>query len=190
MKELNKFLNKALVIVVLVILAGFGYVKFQEQQGSKKLVTEVKSKGLTADEQDAIVNKHLQQTQTDDLKKRFGNASVEKAALAEIAKIKAEIDFKKQKEAEKLAQEKQVANPEPENFYASPAELIRAQDYQREMEKKRQRAELEEYKRQFIENARRGGFEIEVNDNLDVIKATPIREPSGQNDSYDAYQTD
>lgn len=43
----------------------------------------------------------------------------------------------------------------------------------------------QEYARQFIENARRDGFEIELNDDLEVIRATPIRKPSNDIDEVD-----
>lgn len=43
-------------------------------------------------------------------------------------------------------------------------------------------AEKAEYRRQYIENARAGGYLIELSENFEIIKATKIRKPSQQSD--------
>lgn len=62
--------------------------------------------------------------------------------------------------------------------YESPNAVIQGQMFDQD---KRQQYELEykkEYVRQFVENARRNGYEVTVNENFVVTKVAPIRQPS------------
>ncbi len=42
-----------------------------------------------------------------------------------------------------------------------------------------------EYARQYIENARKGGYDIELSNDLEVIRVTPLRHPSEEVDSFE-----
>lgn len=67
-------------------------------------------------------------------------------------------------------------NSEP----TTPDEVVQAELYLREQANQYDAAYREEYARQFVENARRGGYRVKLSDDLSrVISVQPIRNPSG-----------
>ncbi|MNL05062.1 hypothetical protein D3C87_1256430 [compost metagenome] len=80
--------------------------------------------------------------------------------------------------------EKQAEEP------TTPAEVVQAELYYRQQANQYDEAYREEYARQFIENARRGGYRIKLSDDLSrVIQVQPIRNPSGVNTGFEGGGT-
>jgi len=80
--------------------------------------------------------------------------------------------------------EKQPGEP------STPDEVVQAELYNREQANQYDQAYREEYARQFIENARRGGYKVRLSDDLSrVIQVQPIRNPSGANTGFDGGGT-
>ncbi len=59
-----------------------------------------------------------------------------------------------------------------------PNDIIQNELFNQQQWDEYSKAYREEYAKQFIENARRGGYKIILNDDFKVISATPIRKPS------------
>lgn len=70
--------------------------------------------------------------------------------------------------------------PKQEGLPSTPDEVVQAELYLREQANQYDEAYREEYARQFVENARRGGYRVKLSDDLSrVISVQPIRNPSG-----------
>ena len=160
----------------MIIIAGsFFYFK-------SKPVVDSNGVKLSTLEVDKVVNKYIQQTSTESLRQKLlADRAIEKARQ-KIAELNEANRIRQQKELEKIPVERQIWREaevrveQPQVQQPSKAvsgELGMSDDEKRE------------YARQYIENARRGGYAIELNDNLEVIKWTPLRKPS-QDDSYES----
>lgn len=73
---------------------------------------------------------------------------------------------------------------------STPDEVVQAELYNRQQANQYDEAYREEYARQFIENARRGGYKVRLSDDLSrVIQVQPIRNPSGANTGFEGGGT-
>ncbi|MBX3034952.1 MAG: hypothetical protein KF865_13615 [Bdellovibrionaceae bacterium] len=63
---------------------------------------------------------------------------------------------------------------------ANPADLIHHQLFEEQNSRQQSAAYRKEYARQFVENARRGGWEIRLDDDYKVISVRRLRQPSNQ----------
>lgn len=70
----------------------------------------------------------------------------------------------------------------------SPAEVIQMEMYKQKMQEQADEAYRQEYARQFKENALRNGYEIELDQNLEVISVKPLRQPSSSQPSDYDYE--
>lgn len=68
----------------------------------------------------------------------------------------------------------------PQALPNDPMNLVQQQLFQAQATKTYDEAYRKEYARQFIENARRGGYEIQLSDDYRVISVKPIRSPSSR----------
>ncbi len=72
-------------------------------------------------------------------------------------------------------------NRYPKNLQVqTPDAVIQGQLSDEDRRREYEAAYREEYAKQFIENARRNGYEVLLNDKLVVISVRPIRNPSGE----------
>lgn len=122
---------------------------------------------------DRLVNQHLQETNRKMLRDKADPKQAIEAALRDANKLKEKPPAPPQipREADGLAKfQNSQAEKNLKQLRNQPSTLSR-----------------EEYARQYIENARRDGFEIELSDDLEVIRATPIRKPSQEIDMVDIH---
>lgn len=70
----------------------------------------------------------------------------------------------------------------------SPSEVIQMEMYKQKMQEQADEAYRQEYARQFKENALRNGYEIELDQNLEVISVKPLRQPSSSQPSDYDYE--
>jgi hypothetical protein len=62
----------------------------------------------------------------------------------------------------------------------SPHEIVQGELFNEQETEAYTQAYKQEYARQFIENARRGGYEVQLSDDFRVLSVKPYRRPSGQ----------
>lgn len=68
----------------------------------------------------------------------------------------------------------------------SPHDVVQKEIFNEELARQQSQAYREEYARQFIENARRGGYNVKLSEDLSrVISVTPIRNPSADFQVFD-----
>lgn len=200
MKEVNKLLNY-LIFLSFVGVAGvyfyFNHMPFESNVPTKSELTEADRKKV-----DQTVNKYLQ-------------AASNEAKLNEL-RVQRELQLARQKlEEEKIKQRKAAEMnsadiPIEQQIYKrsteiTPAEASQVQapvaqvvpkktnesSFDQDVDPKSMTPEQKkEYARQYIENARKGGYAIELSADLEVIKVTPIRKPSQQTDVIPTYPAD
>lgn len=181
MTGINKFLN-LVIIFGCVVMAFFFYQAKVENDESAKLANQTVEQSSikpAMDPQD-LANKYLQQAQqnlmTDKLKAEI---SIKKAIAESQQGIKpkvVETDPSTVSVEQQIWKDPQGQKPLEQRFSeelnrTNPSEL-----------------DKQEYIRQFKENARKNGYEISVNDDLEVTNVTPIRKPQNSKNDYDSNQ--
>lgn len=188
MSKLSDILNYLIMLLVLCIAGAFFYFKTVENQVVTSKPTAAQQ--LSAQQQDEVVNKYLKETTLSVLQDKIKSERIMAEARIKLAELEKINRDKQQKENEKIPLEKQIWKESQTPVADSPAQDINSKVYQKNFQDKMDEAEKKEYARQFIENARQGGYHIELNDDLEVIKVTPIRKPSQYNDSSGSYPSD
>lgn len=188
MKSFEKLLNYSIALVVIAIAVSFFLLKVQKQN---PIVTKNK---MSEQEVDKVVNKYLQQALDQN---KMNEWKTQKALLEARLKVEKDMEAMKRKqdeEMQKIPAERQIwseaemakiANQSQNipNVQNQPkSKLVQIEDFDL---KNMSLEEKKEYSRQYIENARRGGYLIELDENMEVIKSTPIRKPTQQDDSID-----
>jgi hypothetical protein len=179
-RKLNSILNLLIAFVVIVFAGAFFYLK-------EKPPVDSNGVKLSTIEVDKVVNKYMQQTSVEALRQKILSDRAVEQARKKIVELNEQNRLRQQKELENIpadrqiwkeadVQAMQVPQPRPAPQPASNGEMTES--------------EKREYARQYIENARRGGYAIELNENMEVIKWTPLRKPSQQDDSFESNQSD
>ncbi len=183
-KSLDNFMNYLIGVALLFNVAAYFYFK------PKKSGSDLVFRNPTQSEDvDKVVNKYLQlANEAKNVEKvRLDRAAFEatKKIISdrEQAKLKAESDMVK---SAKIPTRDQVA--EMTKKYADNPNMRQPEESQSsgpigDLDPGSMSAEEKaEYRRQYIENARAGGYVIELSENFEIIKATKIRKPSQQSD--------
>lgn len=178
---INKFLNIVIVFGCVVMAYFFYQAKVENDKSVRAIshVAEQSSEKEPVDPQD-LANKYLQQAQQ--------NLAADK--------LKAEINIKKAIADSTNPTPPKVVETDPSQV---PIEQQIWKDPQQEKpldqrfseqlnQKNTGEIDKQEYIRQFKENARKNGYEITVNDDLEVTSVTPIRKPQNSKNDYDANQ--
>lgn len=132
------------------------------------------------------VNKHLEKT-AEKLEMQRQRMQVENARLAmEYSRTMpdrpiappgegAELihDQRSERIAEDLGVERRQESP------TNPMDMIHQQLFEAQRSQQLSEAYKKAYAQQFIENARRGGYEVKLSDDFRVLSVKPIRRPSG-----------
>lgn len=179
---INKFLNLVIILGCAVIAFFFYQAKVENDKSAKVQNQSVEQSSVkpAMDPQD-LANKYLQQAQqnlaTEELKASINikKAIAESQQAATQPKV-VETDPSKVSIEQQIWKDPQAQKPLEQRF----AEEIN-QKNPGEMDK-------QEYIRQFKENARKNGYEITVNDDLEVTSVTPIRKPQNSKNDYDSNQ--
>jgi hypothetical protein len=185
MKSIEKLLNYSIALVVIVIAVSFFLFKSQKQNP-----TLTKNK-MSDEEVDKVVNKYLQEALDQN---KMNQLRTEKALLEARLKVEKDIESVKRKQDEELQKipaerqiwsESEMAKIGNQNQGVQNPPKLKTTQSEEFDPKSMTPEEKKEYARQYIENARRGGYLIELDDNMEVIKSTPIRKPTQQDDSVD-----
>lgn len=187
MQGINKFLNLVIVFGCVVIGFLFYQAKTENDNSNKAQQRTVEQSSVRpAMDPQELANKYLQQAQQNlnadkiraeiniknairDTNKAVAGGGGQKVVETDPSKVPAEQqiwkDTTQQMTAEKLMEMRLSEQMSPKNG----GEL-----------------DKQEYIRQFKENARKNGYEITVNDDLEVTSVTPIRKPQNSKNDYDS----
>lgn len=179
-----------LLALALLLLAGFFVFLFllpegKNPQGAQSGVAQSK-------EYEARVNKHLFHTsQTMEMsreKMQLEANKIEQQGLGS-ATAKEEVhklDFSADPRAEALIRE--LGRGEKESMGPSTSdEQVQADLFEAQQDAEYSEAYKREYARQFVENARKAGYIIKLNDDYKVISVKPLRKPA---DTYELFKSD
>jgi len=180
-KSLDNLMNYLIGLALLFNVAAYFYFK-------PKKTSEVQYRQPTQSEAvDKVVNKYLQlANEAKAIEKiRLDRASLEASkkiiADREQVKLKAEQDMVK---SQRIVTQAEVTAMK--NKYADNPNMMQKEQTEQpigELDPSSMSPEEKaEYRRQYIENAKAGGYLIELSDNFEIIKATKIRKPSQQSD--------
>lgn len=187
-KSIEKLLNYSIALVVIAIAVSFFLFKSQKQNP-----TSTKTK-MSEQEVDKVVNKYLQEALDQN---KMNQLRTEKALREARLKVEKDMEIVKRKQDEELARipaERQIWSESEMAKFGNQTQNVpsaqnqpntRAAQTEEFDVKSMTPEEKKEYARQYIENARRGGYLIELDENMEVIKSTPIRKPTQQDDSID-----
>lgn len=200
MKEVNKLLNYLIFLSFVGVGAAYYYFNHMNPEAAAPVKNELSQ--VDRQKVDQVVNKYLQ-------------AASNEAKLNEL-RVQRELQLARQKLEEEKIKQRQAAEmksadiPIEQQIYKRSLEITPAESapvqqataqipakksnetsFDQEMDPKSMTPEQKkEYARQYIENARKGGYAIELSADLEVIKVTPIRKPSQQSDVIPTYPAD
>ncbi len=183
MRKLNSLLN--LLIFTLVLILGGTFLYFKDSKNGWLPAT--KSSELSSQELDQIVNKYIKTTNLEALKTKIMAERVMIETRQKLAELDRQKRLKQDKEIAEIPRDRQIAKNDENR---SPAEVLRSQLNEKKMQEQQEESEKQEYARQWILNARKAGYLLELSPDLEVIRYTPIRMPSQQDDSTDSTNSD
>jgi hypothetical protein len=181
-KEKSEKEKSMLLALLLFLGAGglvFAYLDSDGKRSGAAALTKTK-------QYEAVVNKHLMMTnERIELEKRRMDA--ENTKLLNEASTKRDqqkaysnderLDLSMENRGAEVA--KEIGRGPKEITVESPHEVVQQELYNEQLANQSSQAYREQYARQFIENARRGGYEVKLSaDFSKVLSVKPIRNPS------------
>lgn len=185
MKQLNQYLNY-LILILVVGYVGFYFFtrRHHLEQKEEKSVTATVPVNV-----DQVVNKYMQETAVKNDVLMAATKTAVKKELVKARKLNNQVENQIETQ---IPIEQQIWKEQPvQGGYQSlsPNDEINQRIQNQELKKAEEEAYKQEYARQYIENARKNGYHIILDENLNVIKATPIRRPSDE-DTVESYPAD
>lgn len=184
--------NSKLFALLLLIGAGVLAFLYLGSENPKKRSTEVAA-SLKTEKYEKSVNKHLMVT-NETMAMARQRMEIENARLAaDFNATSAQpvytapqggVDLSNDSRATDIANELGRGDKRPESF-ENPNDIVQKELFNQQQQAAYSKAYKEEYARQFIENARRGGYKIKLGEDFKVLSVTPIRAPSDQNNGQD-----
>lgn len=174
-----KFLNKIFNYLIAVGLISFGVFFYLKDKGYLKKKNEVLQVSHSSSvDVERIVNQYLQETNRKMQRDQVDSKKAIDEALRQASKLK-----EKPAPPLEIPREAQIhKDPANDPNFKQVQNQAIAKSLKQQMQNQPEILDKEEYARQFIENARRGGYNIELSDELEVIRVTPIRKPSQEID--------
>lgn len=177
MKLLNRVFNLAIVLII------FGYGAFYFYSGSHKKDKALGQVELSSSDIEQVVNKYLKQTTNAVQMSRFNSDRALQAARNQPLNL---TNRSKETNPANVPVEKQIWKDS--DFSASPAETIAADVFDENALALQDEQMRKQYAQDFIDNARRGGFHVVLSKDLTkILSVTPIRKPSGEDDSTESF---
>jgi len=162
-KDFNQVLNYLIFFALAVIVGGVVYTQADFGTNTKKIFSfggEENKKNLPQVEMNQVVNKYLKQASIENLRQEVIAEKTLAETRAQLKRLEEERRRKELKEIANIPLERQVWKSEVSDgdvFLPKPA-----QNSSEELSP-------EEYARQFKENARKAGYEIELSSDMQVI---------------------
>lgn len=174
-------LQKWLPVGILVASGGLLFYAMTDHGPSPK--KEQSARSVHVQE---TVNKHLERT-AEQLEMQRKRMQIENSRLVmDYDSTVAEHPYVPPREGSELMQAesaqavaRDLGVNEIKSLPSNPTDLIHSQLFERQQAQQYNEAYKKEYARQFIENARRGGWEIQLTPDYKIQSVRPIRKPSG-----------
>ena len=170
-------LNKLFNYLIAAGLVLYGLYFFLGKETFQRQKDVVQKSDFSSVDHEKIVNKYLQETSKKMLQDQYNSKRAVEKAFQQPLKLNKQIEVS----PADIPREQQIHKDQSSESSISSNSKIN-QEIQKEPFDK---IDKKEYARQFIENARRGGYHIELSDDLEVIGVTPLRTPSQQIDSFE-----
>lgn len=184
MTGINKFLNLIIILGCAVFAFFFYQYKTKKELAAHAEKIEQSSIKPNLDPQE-LANKYLQEAQRNLTNEKLkASLNMKKAVAGSVNdnRKQPEVDPSQIPVDQQIWKDGQAKTPE-QRF----SEQLQRNQYN-QMNNSQSEIEKQEYIRQFKENARKNGYEITVNDDLEVTNVTPIRKPQNQKNDYDSNQ--
>jgi hypothetical protein len=171
--------NLGLVSIALLLLAGFVLVLAFDEDGDSENM-RVGERLVRRDEASRIVDHHLKKTDARITieQQRVVTENFKAPQIGERVEPQADhtrtygVQFDDGSEEAAVAR---VVRPEVKDYgFRNPAQIIQNRLADEQLQEKHNEAYDKAYIEEFIANARRNGYEVQVNDKFEVIKVTPI----------------
>lgn len=184
--------NSKLLALLLFLGAGVMAFLYLGSDGTKKKFAEI-SAAVRSEKYEKSVNKHLMVT-NETMSMARQRMEIENARLAKdfdatsaqpaYVPQQSGVDLSNDSRAADIANELGRGEKRPEAF-ENPNDVVQKELFNQQQQAEYSKAYKEEYARQFVENARRGGYKVKLGEDFKVISVTPLRNPSGQNGDSD-----
>lgn len=184
MRKLNSLLNLLIFTLVIVLGGAFFYLKNSKEPRTPA----AKTSELTSQELDQIVNKYIKTTNQEALKTKIMAEKFMIETRKKLAEIERQKRMKQDKENAEIPRDRQISKDADE--ISRPADVLLSKLNDKKMQEQQEEYEKQEYARQWILNARKAGYLLELSPDLEVIRYTPIRKPSQQDDSTESTPSD
>ena len=184
MKKLNSFLN--FLIFTLVVIIGGVFFYFKNHKETKRAAG--KPADLSSQELDLIVNKYIKTTNLEAFKSKVMAEKFILEARQRLAELDKQKRLKQDKENAELPKERQIRKDNESFDPGTP--IVNSRVTEKNDQEVMNEQEKKEYAKQWILNARKAGYLLELSPDLEVIRYTPIRKPSQQDDSAESYPSD
>ena len=171
-----------------MITLGGAFFYYKNSKDSRQPAT--KSSELSSLELDQIVNKYIKTTNQEALKTKIMAEKFMIETRKKLAEIERQKRLKEDKEIADIPKDRQIAKHDEIDENRSPAEVLLSKLKDKKMQEQQEEYEKQEYARQWILNASKAGYLLELSPDLEVIRYTPIRKPSQQDDSTDSTPSD
>ncbi|MDG0814747.1 hypothetical protein [Bdellovibrio svalbardensis] len=185
----NKEEKDSSKLLALLLFLGAGVMAFLYlgSDGTKKKFAEI-SATVKSEKYEKAVNKHLMVT-NETMAMARQRMEIENARLAKdfdatsaqpvYAPPQGGVDLSSDSRAAEIANELGRGDKRAESF-ENPNDVVQKELFNQQQQAEYSKAYKEEYVRQFIENARRGGYKVKIGEDFKVLSVTPIRSPSDQ----------
>lgn len=165
--------------MIALIIVGYGGFYFYNEYQLKNL--PIGQSDLSSNDVEQVVNKYLKQTTHKIQKERFDS---EKAVAHALKQPLVLTTNAKETNPADVPVSKQIWRES--DIQITPAEVINSDMYDEAALAQQDEEVRKQYAKEYIENARRGGFHVVLSKDLSkVVSVTPIRKPSGQDDSVE-----
>lgn len=169
MKKLNLFLNIIIGGLIFIFFLSYLNAKYQLFYNKPK----VYKNDLSSIDSEKVINKYLKQTADKIVLDRRETKKILDEALKKQIQLLSQVP-KSKNQISQLPLEQQISKNTENASFSQIVQNSEMNDFERQ-----------EYARQFIENARKGGYHIELSRDLKVISVTPLRLPSQDVDSFE-----
>lgn len=184
MKRLGSFLNFLIFALVVIIGGAVYYLK------SNSMVKAARQSELSEQQIDDIVNSHIKKTVQESRQTKIINEKAMLDTLKKLTELERQKKIEQDKEIAKIPTARQIWKEEQKVNDVTPEQVIGGVINDSVEQEKMDEAEKKEYARQWIQNARKAGYLLELSADLEVIRYTPIRKPSQQEDSVESSPSD
>lgn len=176
------------MLLALLLFLGAGFLVFSYLDGGESdMASSAPGKSaatLKNEKREKFVNKHLlftnERMELQKQKMYLDNAKyLDAPSKAPQRAYQAEerLDLSQETHAADIA--KELGRGEKQEEYNSPDDIVQRDLFEQQQREQYSEAYREEYARQFVENARKGGYKVILSEDLSrVLSVTPLRKPS------------